>query len=88
MKRGSEQIQDGGNTKVNAPTQDTSDAQDMSELLDSVEAMKPLRRGDIVEGIVMRSDPEGVLVNIGHKAEGLVPPGEMMDAEERRPAAA
>jgi small subunit ribosomal protein S1 len=49
----------------------------MAELLDSVELMKPLRRGDIVEGIVMSSDPDGVLLNIGHKAEGIVPPGEM-----------
>ena len=49
----------------------------MGQLLDSVESMKPLRRGDVVEGVVMRSDPDGVLLNIGHKAEGIVPPGEM-----------
>ncbi len=51
--------------------------QDMGELLDSLEPMKPLRRGDVVDGVVMRADPDGVLVNIGHKAEGLVPPPEM-----------
>ena len=62
---------------MNVPIQDASETQDMGELLDSMESMKPLRRGDIVEGMIMRSDPEGVLVNIGHKAEGLVPPGEM-----------
>ena len=49
----------------------------MGELLDSMKPMKPLVRGDVVEGIIMRSDGEGILVNIGHKAEGLVPPGEM-----------
>jgi len=49
----------------------------MAELLDSFEPMKPLRRGDVVEGIVMRADPDGIFVNIGHKAEGVVPPGEM-----------
>jgi small subunit ribosomal protein S1 len=49
----------------------------MGELLDSAEPVKPLRRGDVVAGIVMRADPEGVLVNIGHKAEGLVPASEM-----------
>ncbi len=49
----------------------------MGQLLDSMEPVKPLVRGDVVEGIVMRSDGEGILVNIGHKAEGLVPPGEM-----------
>ena len=49
----------------------------MGELLDSMESMKPLRRGDVVEGLVMRADPDGILLNIGHKAEGIVPPGEM-----------
>ena len=57
--------------------EEPTDALNMGELLDSIEPMKPLRRGDIVEGIVMRADTDGVLVNIGHKAEGLVPPGEM-----------
>ena len=59
--------------------------QDMGELLDSVEQMKPLRRGDVVEGIVMRADPDGIFVNIGHKAEGVVPPAEMktLNAEAR-----
>ena len=51
----------------------------MGELLDSVEDMKPLRRGDVVEGIVMRADQgaEGILLNVGHKAEGHVPANEM-----------
>ena len=62
---------------MNTSIQDPDAAQDMGELLDSVESMKPLRRGDVVEGIVMRSAPEGLLVNIGHKAEGLIPPAEM-----------
>ena len=51
--------------------------EDMAQLLDSVPSMKPLVRGDIVEGVVMRSDAEGILVNVGHKAEGVIPPGEM-----------
>jgi len=51
----------------------------MGELLDSVEDMKPLRRGDIVEGIIMRADQggEGILINVGGKAEGHVPSNEM-----------
>ena len=67
-----------GNTAVmsySAP--DTTPKDEMGELLDSFEPMKPLRRGDVVEGIVMRADPDGIFVNIGHKAEGVVPPGEM-----------
>ena len=62
---------------VSGQAEDAIEAQDMGELLDSVEPLKDLRRGDIVEGVVMRSDSEGLLVNIGHKAEGLVPSAEM-----------
>jgi len=61
--------------------EDASGAEDMGQLLDSVEALKPLRRGDVIEGIVMRSDHEGILLNIGHKSEGLVPPREMRTLE-------
>ncbi|MDA1347723.1 MAG: S1 RNA-binding domain-containing protein [Chloroflexi bacterium] len=49
----------------------------MSELLDSMKPVKPLRRGDVVEGVVMRADPDGIFINVGAKAEGVVPPGEM-----------
>ena len=56
--------------------------QDMGELLDSMEPLKPLRRGDIVEGDVMRVDSEGILVNIGHKAEGIVPTREMRTLDQ------
>jgi small subunit ribosomal protein S1 len=62
---------------MTSPVQDTTPIYDMAELLDSVAPVKPLRRGDIVEGLVMRADPDGIFVNIGHKAEGVVPPGEM-----------
>ena len=49
----------------------------MGELLESMEPIKPLRRGEVVEGIIMRADSDGIFVNIGHKSEGIVPPGEM-----------
>ena len=64
--------------------EEDSSIQDMGELLDSVEDMKPLRRGDVVEGIVMRADPgaEGLLLNVGHKAEGHVPSNEMKSMSE------
>ena len=64
--------------------QNADPSSDMGELLDSMEAIKPLRRGDVVEGIVMRADIDGIFVNIGHKAEGVVPPAEMrsLNAEE------
>ena len=51
----------------------------MGELLDSVEEVQPLRRGNIVEGIVMETAPDadGIFLNVGHKAEGHVPANEM-----------
>jgi small subunit ribosomal protein S1 len=36
-----------------------------------------LRRGDIIEGVVVGSDRDGILVDIGAKSEGLIPPQEM-----------
>jgi len=56
---------------------DMDGMEDMGQLLDSMQPMKPLVRGDVVEGIIMRSDNDGILVNVGHKAEGVIPPGEM-----------
>jgi small subunit ribosomal protein S1 len=69
----------GGNNLLSSSSQaqDASTVQDMGELLASVEDMKPLRRGDVVQGIVMRVDADGILVSIGHKAEGIVPAREM-----------
>lgn len=43
----------------------------------SEESAKSLRRGEIVEGIVMGVRPDGILVNIGLKSEGIVPVQEM-----------
>ncbi len=66
-----------------APQIDNNEPQNMQDLLDSVE-FKVLRRGEIVEGTVMRVDSDGLFVNIGHKEEGFVPPNEMrtLSAEE------
>jgi len=63
---------------------DAGSGQNMADLLDAFEPMKPLRRGDVIEGVVMRADPDGIFVNVGHKAEGVVPPGEMrtLDPED------
>ena len=50
-------------------TQDDSQL-DMQQLLDEME-FKALRRGEIVEGMVMRVDGEGIYLDIGHKEEGF-----------------
>jgi small subunit ribosomal protein S1 len=36
-----------------------------------------LRRGEIIEGVVVGKDREGLLVDIGAKSEGIIPPNEM-----------
>ncbi|MBM3848404.1 MAG: S1 RNA-binding domain-containing protein, partial [Verrucomicrobia bacterium] len=51
--------------------------QNMGALLDASENIKPLRRGEVVEGVVMRVDADGIHVNVGHKAEAFVPAREM-----------
>jgi small subunit ribosomal protein S1 len=54
------------------------EVQDMGQLLDSMEPIKPLRRGEVVDGEIMGfSDDGGILVNIGHKSEGVVQQREM-----------
>jgi small subunit ribosomal protein S1 len=48
----------------------------MQEILEQFE-FKALRKGEIVEGTVMKSDPDGIYLNIGQKQEGYIPPNEM-----------
>ena len=51
---------------------------DMGALLD-LEAARDgsLRRGEIVEGMVLGASPDGLIVDVGTKTEALIPPGEM-----------
>lgn len=56
--------------------------EDMGQLLDQMGEMKSARRGDIVEGAVMRADAsDGLFVNIGQKSEAHVPLNEMRTME-------
>ena len=43
-----------------------------------------LRRGEIIEGVVVGKDREGLLVDIGAKSEGIIPPNEMQSPPARR----
>ena len=61
---------------------DSNQGQEMADLLDAMDPIKPVRRGDVVEGTIMRADTDGIFVNIGQKAEGHVPPGEMRSMEQ------
>ena len=50
----------------------------MAALLEAETTAYPeLRRGEIIEGTVVGTDRDGVLVDIGAKSEGVVPPSEM-----------
>jgi len=46
------------------------------------ETMETVRNGNIVEGTIIRVDPTEVLVDIGFKAEGVVPVSEFGENEE------
>ena len=58
-------------------SEDSLDDFTMEQLLDSVESLKTINRGDIVEGVVVSSDSDGLIVNIGQKSEALIPLNEM-----------
>jgi small subunit ribosomal protein S1 len=52
----------------------------MAELLDNpANAMRTLQRGEVIDGIVARIDPDEVLVDIGLKSEGVISGREMDD---------
>ena len=50
---------------------------DMGALLDDADNLKPLKKGEIARGIVMRVDTSGIYLSFGQKSEGLVPIDEM-----------
>lgn len=48
-----------------------------SEVVDMGDAIPRLQERQIVKGTVVRVDTEGILVDVGAKSEGLIPPKEM-----------
>lgn len=64
---------------VETPVETPLEEMDMGALLDS-EAAQPnhLRRGEIVEGMVMGASPDGLIVDVGTKTEAVIPQGEML----------
>ena len=57
---------------------DAEDSQDMGALLEGEGLQyRDLRRGEVIEGLVMGADRDGILVNVGSKSEGVIPPHEM-----------
>ncbi len=69
-----------------------SEPMTMAQLLDDPSnEVKSLKHGDVVEGTVVRIDPDEILVDFGGKSEGVVSNRELMsrrgprDGEEARP---
>ena len=69
---------------MSADTQTTTPAaepetMDMGALLE-MEDSQPgqLRRGEIIEGMVMGASPDGLIVDVGTKTEAVIPQGEML----------
>ena len=65
-----------------SPSESEPEIVDMAALLDSGDVPEPrqLRRGEVVEGLIMATERDGVLIDlveIGSKSEGVVPTNEM-----------
>ncbi len=78
---------------ASTPVEETVDEpMTMAELLDNPDnEVKSLKHGDVVEGTVVRVDPDEILVDFGGKSEGVVSNRELMnrrgprDGDEARP---
>jgi small subunit ribosomal protein S1 len=65
------------NMKAGSPSPSGADTDssetDMAKLLEeSTHSPRSLKRGDVVEGVIVRIDPEEILVDIGLKSEGVL----------------
>ncbi len=67
-------------TEAAPQTPETTDMEmDMGALLDLEAAQSgSLRRGEIVEGMVMGASADGLIVDVGTKMEAVIPQGEML----------
>jgi len=63
-------------------------SENMEDLLEAEALGHPhLRRGEIIEGVVGGNDRDGILVDIGAKSEGVIPPNEMQSLRPEGAAA-
>lgn len=76
------------NTGDEAAVEETS--QDMAQAMADFEAyeesFKTMSPGDFLVGRVVRVDNEGILVDVGYKTEGLVPPNQITHRRDVSPA--
>lgn len=64
---------------------DVPTAAERSRPIDFGDTLRTLHEGDVVRGVVVHLDREGVLVDVGTKSEGLIPPNELSREPGRRP---
>jgi len=65
-------------SSTSAATEDAPEPMDMQALLDSEAGQQThLRRGQILEGVVLGASADGVIVDVGIKSEAIIPPSEM-----------
>lgn len=57
--------------------QSSEESVDMGQLLDESEGKYRAQRGEILDGVIMKVDRDGMLVNVGLKTEGIIPAREM-----------
>ena len=56
---------------------DVPDANEGRQPMELGDNLRTLNEGDVVRGIIVHIDREGVLVDVGTKSEGLIPPNEL-----------
>lgn len=67
-----------GTTSTTAAPGEAPEMMDMQALLDSEAGQQThLRRGQILEGVVLGASADGVIVDVGIKSEAIIPPNEM-----------
>ncbi|HEU5439837.1 MAG TPA: S1 RNA-binding domain-containing protein [Ktedonobacterales bacterium] len=70
-----------GRGSLHHETDDAPDMSEMARLLDEQEAQfRSLKRGDVVEGQIVRIDQDEILVDIGLKSEGVLSTRELPSA--------
>jgi len=60
----------------------TGEEEDFASLVAQYDQSR-IREGEVVTGTVVKIEKDWVLIDIGHKSEGLVPLGEFLDADGR-----
>ena len=59
----------------------TADIESFAQMEAQFFTPKPVRRGEVVKGMVVARDKDGAWVSIGSKSEGIIPPAEMKSAD-------